>query len=100
MASVSFSDICIIPSFAIEMSPICLYVSPKAGRETALILSRNHAETKHIPIYIFYLKGIYKHQHRTNDNMNNSVEMWRSKNKVSEVCLLEVASKISALFTK
>lgn len=71
----------------------------EAGRETALMLSRNHANTKHTPIY-FFLKGIYKHQHRTTNNMNNSVEMWCSKNQMFEVWLLEVASKISAFFTK
>jgi hypothetical protein len=48
----------------------------------------------------FLFKGLYKHQHRTINNMNNSVEMWCSMNQVFEVWLLEVASKISAFFIK
>jgi len=70
----------------------------EAGRQAALMLSRNHANTKHIPIHFF--KGIYKHQHRTTNNMKNSVEKWCYKKQVFEVWLLEETSKISAFFTK
>lgn len=41
------------------MSPTYLYVSQKyaeAGRETALMLSRTHANTKYAPIRLFFLK--------------------------------------------
>ena len=41
------------------MSPTCLYVSQKfaeAGRETAVTLSRTHANTKRAPLRLYFLK--------------------------------------------